>query len=64
MDATVYGSTHDIKVQNVEESLQSAVEALTDTDGEARTDKLKAVEQLARRLLKARLKASGAKISA
>jgi len=58
------GATHDTKVQDVEESLQSAVEALTDADVEARADKFKAAEQLAGRLLKARLKAIGAKISA
>ncbi len=58
------GATHDTKVQDVEESLQSAVQALADAAGEARADKLKAVEQLAGRLLKARLKAVRAKISA
>jgi len=58
------GATHDTKVQDVEESLQLAVEALADADGEERADKLKAVEQLAGRLLKARLKAVRAKISA
>ncbi len=58
------GATHDTKVQDVEESFQSAVEALADADDEARADKLKAIEQLAGRLLKARLKAIGAKISA
>ena len=57
------GLTHETKVKDLEASMRKAVTALKAAN-EAETDgKMKAVHHLAERLLAARLKAMGAKIS-
>jgi hypothetical protein len=58
------GHTHETKVQDVEDSLRLAIQTYRTASGAQRADKLKAIRQLAERLLAARLKALRARISA
>ena len=58
------GFTHETKVQDIEHSLRQAIKTLETTPEEERPTKLKAIRHLSERLLAARLKALGARISA
>jgi len=57
------GRTHETKVEDLEESLRLAVQALTAAQGAERRRKAKAVFRLAIRLLKARHRLLRARIS-
>ena len=58
------GFTHETKVQDIEHSLRQAISTYKVLPGPKRGGKLKAIRQLAERLLAVRLKALRARISA
>jgi len=57
------GLTHETKVQDIEASLRQAIAAFDTAAGAERDSKAKAVRHLAERLLRARSKALGARLS-
>jgi hypothetical protein len=58
------GSTHETKVQDIQNSLRQAIKILEAASEVDRAGKLKSIRRLSERLLAARLKALRARISA